>query len=64
VDDVPDGEKVLGLPAIPLAQARKALLLIRFLPEMRKELRDLRLRLQELEGDPGGRPARPGSDSR
>lgn len=42
VDDVPDGEKVLGLPAIPLSQARKVLIHTRFLPEMRKALRDLR----------------------
>jgi UDP-3-O-[3-hydroxymyristoyl] glucosamine N-acyltransferase len=62
VDDVPDGAKVLGLPAIPLAQARKALLLIRFLPEMRKELRDLRLKVAVLEGKPGGPPCPPDSD--
>ncbi|MHC5082137.1 MAG: UDP-3-O-(3-hydroxymyristoyl)glucosamine N-acyltransferase [Planctomycetota bacterium] len=38
VDDVPPGKKVLGLPAIPLAEAKRALLITRYLPETGKSL--------------------------
>jgi UDP-3-O-[3-hydroxymyristoyl] glucosamine N-acyltransferase len=49
VEDIAAGEKVLGTPAIPLPQARKVLMMTPFIPDMRRELRDLRQKVADLE---------------
>ncbi|MCU0723716.1 MAG: UDP-3-O-(3-hydroxymyristoyl)glucosamine N-acyltransferase, partial [Planctomycetes bacterium] len=56
VDDIAPGLKVLGTPAIPLPQARKVLLMTPFIPEMRRELRELRQKVAELERRLSERP--------
>jgi hypothetical protein len=49
VDNVPKGSKVLGLPAIPLSEAKKVLTMVRFLPAIRQEVRAMRAKLRDLE---------------
>jgi UDP-3-O-[3-hydroxymyristoyl] glucosamine N-acyltransferase len=53
VDNVPPGTKVLGLPAIPIAEAKKVLTLVRFLPDIRREVRTMRAQIRALEGRKG-----------
>lgn len=57
VDDVPDGLEMLGAPARPIAEARKAVLAVQRLPELRntvkrlsRQVRQLSQRLDELTG--------------
>ncbi len=47
--DVPAGQAVLGSPAVPFAAAKRALALVEKLPEIRKEVRELAKRLEEIE---------------
>jgi UDP-3-O-[3-hydroxymyristoyl] glucosamine N-acyltransferase len=49
VDVIGPGAKVLGLPAIPLSDAKKSMLAVRQLPQMRKELRALRKTVEALQ---------------
>ncbi|MHC4781045.1 MAG: UDP-3-O-(3-hydroxymyristoyl)glucosamine N-acyltransferase [Planctomycetota bacterium] len=49
VDNVPKGSKGLGLPAIPLSEAKKVLTMVRFLPAIRQEVRAMRAKLRDLE---------------
>ncbi len=49
MDEVPPSAKVLGQPAIPLREGKKALATIRMLPAMRKEIRELRGQIKSLE---------------
>lgn len=51
LNHVPEGEVVLGSPALPVRQARRAYAQIEHLPEFRRRLRELEERLAELEGD-------------
>jgi UDP-3-O-[3-hydroxymyristoyl] glucosamine N-acyltransferase len=50
--DVPDGETVLGFPAVPDKQAKRQWVAIQKLPEMMLKLRQLEKRLDELTGEP------------
>lgn len=59
-NDVPAGQEVLGSPATPLADARRAMVLTSRLPQMRsalrkltKEVADLKRRLEAMEGADG-----------
>ena len=45
---IPDGQFVLGTPAFEIKKARTAYLLIKSLPDMRKNLRELNRRMEEL----------------
>jgi len=47
-NDVPAGQQVLGSPAIPLADARRSMVLTGRLPEMRAEVRRLRKEVDAL----------------
>ncbi|MEX0701373.1 MAG: UDP-3-O-(3-hydroxymyristoyl)glucosamine N-acyltransferase [Planctomycetales bacterium] len=46
--DVPPGETYIGLPAGPVAEAMKAAMAQKKLPEMRKQLRELEARVEKL----------------
>jgi UDP-3-O-[3-hydroxymyristoyl] glucosamine N-acyltransferase len=50
---IPPGQVVLGSPALEIHKARRALALIESLPEFKKELSELRKRLEELESKLG-----------
>jgi len=45
------GERMFGSPALPVAQAKRVEAAIRHLPELVQEVRQLRRRIRELEGD-------------
>ena len=40
-NDIPAGQDVVGSPALPITQAKRSLMLIKDLPELRKKLREL-----------------------
>ena len=40
-NSIPDGESVVGSPAMPLTQAKRSLLAVKNLPELRQKLREL-----------------------
>lgn len=46
--DIPDGEKYLGIPATPEKQQRSILMSLAKLPQLRKQVRALEHRLEEL----------------
>jgi UDP-3-O-[3-hydroxymyristoyl] glucosamine N-acyltransferase len=46
--NIPDGETVLGTPAIDAGQARRAYMMIPYLPQMRQDIRALQNQLQKL----------------
>jgi UDP-3-O-[3-hydroxymyristoyl] glucosamine N-acyltransferase len=46
--DVPDGGRVLGLPAAPDKQAKRQMIAMQHLPEMLQRLRELEKQVQEL----------------
>jgi UDP-3-O-[3-hydroxymyristoyl] glucosamine N-acyltransferase len=46
--DVEPGVTVLGSPAVPIAEAKRQMLMIERLPEMRKQIRALRAEVEEL----------------
>ena len=48
VGDVPDGQEVLGVPALPLAQGRKVFSVITKLPELRAQVRKLAAEVEQL----------------
>ena len=47
-NDIPAGQEVLGAPAIPLAQARRAAMIWPQLPEMRRQLKKLQAEIEQL----------------
>jgi UDP-3-O-[3-hydroxymyristoyl] glucosamine N-acyltransferase len=47
--NVPDGQHVLGSPAIPVREQRRVFQMIERLPEMHRQLRELSARLAALE---------------
>jgi UDP-3-O-[3-hydroxymyristoyl] glucosamine N-acyltransferase len=49
INDVPAGTQVLGSPAVPLAQAKRAMVAQAQLPQMRDQLRRLTRELKELQ---------------
>ncbi|MCD6304008.1 MAG: UDP-3-O-(3-hydroxymyristoyl)glucosamine N-acyltransferase, partial [Planctomycetes bacterium] len=62
-NDVPAGQQVLGSPAKPLGEAKRAMVISNHLPEMRRTLRkvvreldELKRRLDELRPLPGSEP--------
>ncbi|HTG43558.1 MAG TPA: UDP-3-O-(3-hydroxymyristoyl)glucosamine N-acyltransferase, partial [Verrucomicrobiae bacterium] len=46
--DVPDGETVLGIPAMPHKQTKRQWISVQQLPEMLRRMRELEQQLQEL----------------
>lgn len=53
INDVPDEATIGGTPAIDVAKAKRAYALIEFLPEMRKKLKELERRLNDLSKENG-----------
>ena len=47
-NDIKNGHSVFGTPAIPITQAKKSLLLVKHLPEIRQKLRELDKNLRHL----------------
>ena len=66
-NDVPAGQEVLGSPAIPLAQARRVVMTMSQLPELRQELKRLTNQVAELKARldgpeaPAEKPDAPGA---
>ncbi len=48
VNSIPDGETVLGAPAIDAGQARRAYTMLPYLPQMRQDIRALQNQLEKL----------------
>jgi len=48
VNSIPDGETVLGAPAIDANQARRAYTVLQHLPQMRQDIRNLHNRLRKI----------------
>jgi len=48
VNSIPDGETVLGAPAIDAGQARRAYTVLQHLPQMRQDIRTLHNRLRKI----------------
>ncbi|MBI5864262.1 MAG: UDP-3-O-(3-hydroxymyristoyl)glucosamine N-acyltransferase [Planctomycetes bacterium] len=55
-NNVPDGQTVLGQPAIPIRDMRRQVALIGRLPEMNETIRKLEKRIAELESQLGASP--------
>jgi UDP-3-O-[3-hydroxymyristoyl] glucosamine N-acyltransferase len=49
VNNIPDGKTIVGTPAIDANKAKRAYSLIEFLPDIRKNMKDLEKRLKNLE---------------
>jgi UDP-3-O-[3-hydroxymyristoyl] glucosamine N-acyltransferase len=64
--NVPDGQNVLGSPAIPVREQRRVFQMIERLPEMHRQLRDLKAQLEALTAavDRGAGPGDLDSDAR
>ena len=54
--DIPDGGRVLGIPAMPDKQAKRQIIAVQQLPEMIHRLRELEKQVAELAARPGSRP--------
>ncbi len=48
VNSIPDGETVLGAPAIDAGQARRAYTMLQHLPDMRQDIRNLQNRMRKI----------------
>jgi UDP-3-O-[3-hydroxymyristoyl] glucosamine N-acyltransferase len=49
MDDIPDGEKWLGIPALPDQQTKRQIIANRHLPDLIKRIKDLERKIVELE---------------
>lgn len=56
VNSIPDGETVMGAPAIDAGQARRAYTMLQFLPDMRQDIRNLQSRVQKIAASSESRP--------
>jgi len=54
--DIPDGGKVLGIPAMPDKQMKRQIIASQQLPEMIRRLRDLEQQVGQLAAKPGAQP--------
>jgi UDP-3-O-[3-hydroxymyristoyl] glucosamine N-acyltransferase len=52
--DVPDGEKLLGIPAVPDKQAKRQMIAAQQLPEMIRRMRKLEKEIEQLKAKSGG----------
>jgi UDP-3-O-[3-hydroxymyristoyl] glucosamine N-acyltransferase len=48
INSIPDGQTVLGAPAIEADEARRAYAMLPHLPQMRQDIRDLQKRLRKI----------------
>jgi UDP-3-O-[3-hydroxymyristoyl] glucosamine N-acyltransferase len=62
--DVPDGQTVLGIPAMPARQTKRQWIAIQQLPEMTRRLRQLEEQVKELREAIGVGPKAPGATER
>jgi UDP-3-O-[3-hydroxymyristoyl] glucosamine N-acyltransferase len=51
--DIPDGQTVLGIPAMPDRQTKRQWVAVQQLPEMTRRLRELEQQVQELRAAAG-----------
>ena len=51
--DVPDGEVVMGFPAVPDKQAKRQIIAVQHLPELMRRMRDLEKQVAELKAKVG-----------
>lgn len=61
-NDVPDGAEMLGIPAVPLSQARRVLIAQSQLPELRNQVRKLTKEVERLRQQIEGSPAEDSAD--
>jgi UDP-3-O-[3-hydroxymyristoyl] glucosamine N-acyltransferase len=54
--DIPDGGKVLGIPAMPDKQAKRQIIAVQQLPEMIRRMRELEKQVTELAAKSGSQP--------
>jgi UDP-3-O-[3-hydroxymyristoyl] glucosamine N-acyltransferase len=59
MDDIDDGQTVMGMPALPAKQARRVLLHYTHLPDLVERLRELERKVEALEKSPPGGGATP-----
>jgi UDP-3-O-[3-hydroxymyristoyl] glucosamine N-acyltransferase len=52
VNSIPDGQVVLGAPAIEASQGKRAYSMIQYLPEMRQNIRNLQSMIEQLTSSP------------
>ena len=52
--DIPDGGRVLGIPAAPDRQSKRQMIAIQHLPELLHRLRDLQKQVEQLTVKCGG----------
>jgi UDP-3-O-[3-hydroxymyristoyl] glucosamine N-acyltransferase len=55
--DVPDGGRVLGIPAAPDRQAKRQMVAIQQLPELLRRMRELEKQVAQLTARSGGQAA-------
>jgi len=56
INSIPDGETVLGAPAIDAGQARRAYTMLPYLPQMRQDIRTLQNQLEKLAAEVKAKP--------
>ena len=56
INSIPDGETVLGAPAIDAGQARRAYTMLPYLPQMRQDIRALQSQLEKLAAEVKAKP--------
>jgi UDP-3-O-[3-hydroxymyristoyl] glucosamine N-acyltransferase len=47
--DIPAGQEVLGSPAVPLAQARRGIIALSKVPELRTQVKQLQQQVEQLQ---------------
>jgi UDP-3-O-[3-hydroxymyristoyl] glucosamine N-acyltransferase len=57
INSIPDGETVLGAPAIDAGQARRAYTMLPYLPQMRQDIRTLQSQLEKIAAEMKDRPS-------
>ena len=57
INSIPDGETVLGAPAIDAGQARRAYTMLPYLPQMRQDIRTLQSQLERIAAEVKDRPS-------
>lgn len=62
--NIPEGQQVLGAPAVPLREQRRLFQMIARLPEMYQQLRELTSRVAELTGPGPEASTRPGDSAK
>ncbi len=59
INNVSDGKVIVGAPAIDASQGKRAYGLIRYLPEMKQNIRELQAKIEQLLPGEQGKSSRP-----